>query len=394
MTPSRKDGEPLSVEEVEAEMRTAISTSPTSAAKPLRSPLMPDQITILDAAVETKPLDQKAWEHAIGAECQGKSLWISIADSSMGIMEAVVLVKEYTAALPHILPTGEGVRVKELEWREFLSVDLRAGVAARADSILGTSYAYGDGSWSGARSFSVDRKGSLETAKAAAQADLDQCIRSALVPAPPTEAVKPVAWRCFHCDEVFTDRSVAEDHFGLSEQQLPACVIKAGAERSLVRALRNAEQAASDAMFMLHNETSDAAKAYFAQTARHNAALQAAEEAGYERGLTNARPDPLPPTEAVKPEPVAWKTPYFEKLINGSLAPILVWGDLKGGDDWIALYATPPPAADVAELMEATHRLLALCKAGGDPYGEPGKPHVIAVEQALASLRSKGGGNG
>lgn len=341
---------------------------------------MPDQITIPDAAVEAIA------EQLYLLDYDGEKPWSAFPADSYHRQRYREKARKLQAALPRILPTGEGVKVKALEWAT------NGNDEWIARSILGRYLIFSEGD----PTFVFNKRefATLGEAKAAAQADYDQRISSALVPIPPTEAVKPVAWRCFHCDEVFTDRSVAEDHFGLSEQQLPACVIKAGAERSLVRALRNAEQAASEAMFALHNETSDAAKAYFAQTARHNTALQAAEEAGYERGLTNARPDPLPPTEAVKPEPVAWKTPYFEKLINGSLAPILVWGGTKKGDDWIALYAAPPPAADVAELMEATHRLLALCKAGGDPYGEPGKPHVIAVEQALASLRSKGGGDG
>lgn len=30
-------------------------------------------------------------------------------------------------------------------------------------------------------------------------------------------------WRCFHCDEVFTDRTEAEEHFGTCETRVPAC---------------------------------------------------------------------------------------------------------------------------------------------------------------------------
>lgn len=39
-------------------------------------------------------------------------------------------------------------------------------------------------------------------------------------------AVHPViqAWRCFHCDELFTDRKLAEDHFGLVTLHPAACV--------------------------------------------------------------------------------------------------------------------------------------------------------------------------
>lgn len=96
-------------------------------------------------------------------------------------------------------------------------------------------------------------------------------------------------WRCFHCDEVFVSTNAARDHFGMDQCSDPACLIKMGAEGSLVRALRKAEQDAADAWAAIHNETTDAARAYQAQAARHGAQLTAAEELGYERGLADAR---------------------------------------------------------------------------------------------------------
>lgn len=32
-------------------------------------------------------------------------------------------------------------------------------------------------------------------------------------------------WRCFHCNDVFTDRQAAEGHFGKYETDTPACLI-------------------------------------------------------------------------------------------------------------------------------------------------------------------------
>lgn len=40
-----------------------------------------------------------------------------------------------------------------------------------------------------------------------------------------TEAAPKPPWRCFHCDEVFTDRQAAVDHFGISENDKPGCVV-------------------------------------------------------------------------------------------------------------------------------------------------------------------------
>jgi predicted HAD superfamily Cof-like phosphohydrolase len=91
-------------------------------------------------------------------------------------------------------------------------------------------------------------------------------------------------WRCFHCDEVFTDASCARRHFGRDEGSTPACQIK-GAEGGLLRALREAEDAAAEAWHALHNENSDIARAYAAQSCRVSRALKDTEELAWEKGL-------------------------------------------------------------------------------------------------------------
>ncbi|MGO1304565.1 MAG: hypothetical protein ACTMKV_07245 [Sphingomonas parapaucimobilis] len=98
-----------------------------------------------------------------------------------------------------------------------------------------------------------------------------------------------VSWRCYHCGETFTDDRCARLHFGRDEDSAPACQIKAGAEQGLLGALRDAEYAAADARRAIADESTDAAKAYYAQATRHASALRNAEEAGYERGLADGR---------------------------------------------------------------------------------------------------------
>ena len=107
----------------------------------------------------------------------------------------------------------------------------------------------------------------------------------------PIEADREAAeeWRCFHCGDVFKDRRSARLHFGRDEQSEAACVIKAGAEGSLLKALRDAEEQADDAIQRMHNESTDAALAFHQQRCRHNQALIAAEESGYEKGLADGR---------------------------------------------------------------------------------------------------------
>lgn len=98
-------------------------------------------------------------------------------------------------------------------------------------------------------------------------------------------------WRCFHCDEVFTSRWTARDHFGHDIDDKPACQIKAG-EIGLVEALRAAEKDASDAWFALQNESTTTAKAFRAMQGRHSRQLTAMEQVGYERGLADAKAYP------------------------------------------------------------------------------------------------------
>lgn len=122
----------------------------------------------------------------------------------------------------------------------------------------------------------------------------------------------PVAWRCFHCDEVFADRPSAQDHFGTWDHDVAACQIKAGAERSMLSALRVAEDDAAAAWAAIHNESTDAAKAYHAQAGRHRTQLQAAEELGFERGLTAQLERASPPSAPDRPDvPVARLNPAF-----------------------------------------------------------------------------------
>jgi len=106
------------------------------------------------------------------------------------------------------------------------------------------------------------------------------CVNSA--PAPAKE------WRCFHCDEVFTTQNDARLHFGMDQCSDPACKIKLGAEKSLLVALRRAETELQDAWAAIHNETTEAAKAYYAQQSRHGEQLRAAEELGFERGIKDS----------------------------------------------------------------------------------------------------------
>lgn len=95
-------------------------------------------------------------------------------------------------------------------------------------------------------------------------------------------------WTCFHCNETFTDRWSALNHFGGDEGKIPACQIKSG-ERGLVETIRELESEVARAYAALHEENGDAVKAMHGMVARHQTALRQMEELGYERGLADGR---------------------------------------------------------------------------------------------------------
>ncbi|WP_421591159.1 hypothetical protein [Shinella sp. M27] len=97
------------------------------------------------------------------------------------------------------------------------------------------------------------------------------------------------SWRCFHCDEVFTTEHAARLHFGETECQDPACQIKAGAEMSMLEALRRAEEEARKAVIAMHEEGTDGWTAFRRLEGRTRQNAEAAENLGYERGLRDGR---------------------------------------------------------------------------------------------------------
>lgn len=101
------------------------------------------------------------------------------------------------------------------------------------------------------------------------------------------EAAEVKSWTCFHCDETFTDEKLARLHFGPTVADEPGCLIKVrlGAERGLLLALREAEERIARYM----ENDSDVMRSMHGMQARHARQLVEAEEAGYLRGICDAR---------------------------------------------------------------------------------------------------------
>jgi hypothetical protein len=94
--------------------------------------------------------------------------------------------------------------------------------------------------------------------------------------------MSPNAWRCFHCDEVFTDRDSAAEHFGKSERHQPACQIDIAEYRAMEARMED-----------YNNEDSEMHRQYWRMASDHQIALRREEEKGYAKGLADARNEAL-----------------------------------------------------------------------------------------------------
>jgi hypothetical protein len=92
-------------------------------------------------------------------------------------------------------------------------------------------------------------------------------------------------WRCFHCDEVFTDQFAAGIHFGADQAATCACVLPH--EQHLVEHIRNLEAQLDG----YRDDRDKVMQSIMTLETEHRRALQDEEEKGYGRGLKDARTD-------------------------------------------------------------------------------------------------------
>jgi hypothetical protein len=83
-------------------------------------------------------------------------------------------------------------------------------------------------------------------------------------------------WRCFHCDEIFTDPEDARLHFGNDCMSDAACQINIKSVREMETLLAR-----------YRAEDSDKDREFHRIQAEHTVALRRAEEEGYRRGLVD-----------------------------------------------------------------------------------------------------------
>lgn len=84
-------------------------------------------------------------------------------------------------------------------------------------------------------------------------------------------------YRCFHCKEVFDERTATE-HFGKSQYGTALCAITREQIDSLERALN-----------LYRNEDTDLHRQIHCMETKHSTELMRAEEEGYAKGLRDGR---------------------------------------------------------------------------------------------------------
>jgi hypothetical protein len=94
-------------------------------------------------------------------------------------------------------------------------------------------------------------------------------------------------WRCFFCDDVFTDREAAALHFGCfdsCEPDVTACKLMAH-QQHVLEYIRGLEEEVR----LYQAENYPAIKAMYALEDDMRRAVKAAEEKGYARGVDDMR---------------------------------------------------------------------------------------------------------
>jgi len=96
-------------------------------------------------------------------------------------------------------------------------------------------------------------------------------------------SAQAMTWRCFHCNEVFTDVAEAQVHFGSDQYSTPACQLTA-LEGGLVRFLREQEEE----LRRYRSEDTASYREFYALGAEHSVKLRREEERGYAKGHEDA----------------------------------------------------------------------------------------------------------
>lgn len=125
----------------------------------------------------------------------------------------------------------------------------------------------------------------------------------------PNEKIAAPSWRCFHCDEMFTDWIAARNHFGYTpEDGAPSCRTTRGEDSELYHMKRRLES--------YQREDTELHRALHAKDAEMHTKVCQAEEQGYARGLedTKKHPETIGLQRAVNARPVRIAEQELERI--------------------------------------------------------------------------------
>lgn len=92
-------------------------------------------------------------------------------------------------------------------------------------------------------------------------------------------------WRCFHCDEVFTDPKSAANHFGVDHIGDETLCQMAQVDGGIARVIADL----AEELQRYRSEDNTSYREFYALGADHSQALRREEEKGYARGMKDAR---------------------------------------------------------------------------------------------------------
>jgi hypothetical protein len=102
----------------------------------------------------------------------------------------------------------------------------------------------------------------------------------------PTQSVSHVCreWRCFHCDEVFTDPKAAANHFGVDHLGSETLCQMAQVDGGIARVIADL----AEELDRYRREDNESFREFYRLGAEHVVALRNEEQKGYDRGLADA----------------------------------------------------------------------------------------------------------
>lgn len=217
----------------------------------------------------------------------------------------------------------------------------------------------------------------------------------AALAATPQAVQQEVPWRCFHCEESFTDKDAARLHFGTSEHHQPACQIDVAEYRAMEARMRAYNEEDTELHRDIHRLES-----------KHAVERRSEEEKGYARGLRDSKSCPCAASQAQAEQGVAVGWQGRKRAGEVAYQSWTAWVEVFGEElerfrlmavqrpdifELRALFTAPQPSpagAVHAVLQQARDALVTVTTSETfyrDPRGDTAGPAIDALDRLLAA---------